>query len=357
MLLHDIYYLIKPFIPRRLQLEIRRRVIFYKRSKYSDVWPINEHAGKPPERWPGWPEGKKFALVLTHDVETAEGQERCIQLAMLEERLGFRSSFNFVAEGYPVSAELRGYLKKRGFEVGVHGLIHNGNPFRSKEVFQKQAAKINEYLKEWESSGFRSPCMYHNLDWIGELNIDYDASTFDTDPFEPQPDGLGTIFPFWVPRNSSPCSLLLAPCSTSSGVQPSSSSSNLDPLTFDLSPSSSNLKPHTALANGYVELPYTLPQDFTLYILMKERNINIWKKKLDWIAECRGMALLCTHPDYMNLDGNQLRVEEYPADYYREFLQYVKHKYKGQFWQLLPKDLARFCKQNEMNRENQNSIH
>ena len=34
------------------------------------------------------------------------------------------------------------------------------------------------------------------------LNIAYDASTFDTDPFEPQPDGVNTIFPFWVPRRS-----------------------------------------------------------------------------------------------------------------------------------------------------------
>ena len=38
-----------------------------------DIWPIDKNAGKPPEGWTGWPDGKKFALVLTHDVETAEG--------------------------------------------------------------------------------------------------------------------------------------------------------------------------------------------------------------------------------------------------------------------------------------------
>jgi hypothetical protein len=42
--------------------------------------------------------------------------------------------------------------------------------------------------------------MLRNLDWLGDLNIQYDGSTFDTDPFEPQPDGAGTIFPFWVPK-------------------------------------------------------------------------------------------------------------------------------------------------------------
>jgi len=25
--------------------------------------------------------------------------------------------------------------------------------------------------------------MHHNLEWIGELNVKYDLSTFDTDPF------------------------------------------------------------------------------------------------------------------------------------------------------------------------------
>ena len=46
--------------------------------------------------------------------------------------------------------------------------------------------------------------MLHNLEWFHDLNVKYDSSTFDTDPFEPQPDGVGTIFPFWVPRPNSP---------------------------------------------------------------------------------------------------------------------------------------------------------
>ena len=41
--------------------------------------------------------------------------------------------------------------------------------------------------------------MQHNLQWLHALNAEYDSSTFDTDPFEPEPDGVGTIFPFWVP--------------------------------------------------------------------------------------------------------------------------------------------------------------
>jgi peptidoglycan/xylan/chitin deacetylase (PgdA/CDA1 family) len=298
MLTHRIYYQVKPFIPRPVQIFLRRKIALQKRELYGHVWPIDEKAGKPPEGWSGWPEGKRFALVLTHDVDTAKGQERCIQLATLEESLGFRSSFNFVAEGYHVSAALQSYLKDHGFEIGVHGLNHNGNPFRSKKIFQEQAIKINQYLKDWKCVGYRSPCMYHNPDWIGELNIDYDASTFDTDPFEPQPDGVGTIFPFWVNGNSK--------------------------------------------SKGYVELPYTLPQDHCLFIILQEKDISIWKKKLDWIAEREGMTLLNTHPDYMNFDGKTLNNEEYPRVFYEEFLKYVKCNYENQYWHLLPKEMAQF---------------
>ena len=159
-----------------------------------------------------------------------------------------------------------------------------------------------DYLKDWKSVGFVSPSMHHNLDWNHELNIEYDASTFDTDPFEPQPDGITTIFPFVVHGTNG--------------------------------------------QRGYVELPYTLPQDFTLFVIMKEKNIDIWKRKLDWIAEIGGMALLITHPDYMNGNNGRCTSDEYPMEFYREFLDYVKGKYEGRYWNPLPKEMASFWKEN-----------
>jgi hypothetical protein len=301
MSLNNIYYCIKPCIPRGLQLFLRRKIVLRKRLLFANIWPIDEKASRPPDGWLGWPEKKQFALVLTHDVDTAKGQERCRDLMLLEEGLGFRSSFNFVPERYKVSLDLRNYLVSHGFEVGVHGLNHDGKLYKSREVFEERAIRINQYLKEWRSVGFRSPAMHHNLEWLHDLKIEYDASTFDTDPFEPQSDGVETIFPFWVSRNST--------------------------------------------YKGYVELPYTLPQDFTVFILMKEKNIDIWKRKLDWIADCGGMALLNIHPDYANFDSNSLGIEEYPVRYYKEFLEYVKSKYEGQYWHVLPKEMASFLKQ------------
>ena len=290
-------YFLKNILPRQAQIFFRRLLIQHQMRLNSNVWPIDENAAKPPEGWVGWPDGKKFALVLTHDVETAEGVDRCYQIADMEERLGFRSSFNFVPGDYDVPKALRQSLTDRGFEVGIHGLYHRENPFQSAATFQKQSTEINRYLKEWNAVGFRSPSMYHDLDLLHHLDIEYDASTFDTDPFEPQPDGMGIIFPFRVPGNGR--------------------------------------------RKGYIELPYTLPQDFLLFILMQERTIDIWKKKLDWIVEHGGMALFITHPNYMNFDKTA-HFEEYPARYYEEFLAHIKLKYEGQYWQALPKEVAQF---------------
>jgi uncharacterized protein len=297
-----LYYHLKPLIPRWLQIKLRRRVVMAKYPLYKDIWPIDEAAGMQPEGWQGWPDGKKFALVITHDVETARGHEKAYKLARLDRELGFQSCFNFVPEGYRVSEILRRDLVKHGFEVGVHGLTHSGQLYVSKEKFYKKIHKIKHYLKEWESVGFRTPSMYHKLDWYHDLDIEYDSSTFDTDPFEPQSDGAGTIFPFWVDGGSG--------------------------------------------NGGYVELPYTMPQDFTLFILMGEKNTGIWKAKLDWIARNGGMALLLAHPDYMHFEGKRRHSDEYPVDYYKEFLEFIKAKYEGQYWQALPRDVARFWANN-----------
>ncbi len=109
------YYLIKPLIPRKVQLLVRREVIKRKFPSCSSVWPINENSSAKPKGWNGWPNGKKFALVLTHDVELIGGHNKCIDLMNLEMDMGFRSSFDFVPERYKVSSELRKLLVKQGF--------------------------------------------------------------------------------------------------------------------------------------------------------------------------------------------------------------------------------------------------
>ena len=140
--------------------------------------------------------------------------------------------------------------------------------------------------------------MFHNLEWLKELNVLYDASTFDTDPFEPQPDGANTIFPFWVGRSD---------------------------------------------GTGYVELPYSLPQDSTLFLVLGEKTNDIWKRKLEWIARNGGMALVNVHPDYIAF-GNRVGPGEFSVTLYREFLTYVSAQFGDVAWSALPKDVAQFAR-------------
>jgi GDP-mannose 6-dehydrogenase len=310
MLRNKLYYRIKPLIPFHVRMALRRSLARRQRARVHGAWPVMPGSEKPPANWRGWPEGKQFALVLTHDVESGTGLSKCPQLMELEAELGFRSSFNFIPEGdYRVPSDVRHGLQKNGFEIGVHDLHHDGKLFLDRTEFAKKATRINRHLREWDAVGFRSGFMFHNLDWIHDLDVEYDSSTFDTDPFEPQPDGVGTIFPFWVPR----------------------------PQNWPRRRISRNQSDgHT---RGYVELPYTLPQDSTLFRVFGERTADIWFAKLDWIAKCGGMALLDIHPDYVSFESAPAP-GEFSADLYREFLQYVLARYKGRIWNALPREVA-----------------
>ncbi len=361
MLRNRLYYTLKPFVSWSVRNGFRRWIARRKRGQIAGIWPILPGSERPPEGWPGWPDGKKFAFILTHDVEGPEGVAKVKALADLERSLGFRSSFNFIPEGsYQVTKELRDELTQSGFEVGVHDLHHDGRLYASHRSFSRSAESINGYLKDWDAVGFRSGFMLHNLDWLHQLQIAYDASTFDTDPFEPQPDHAGTIFPFWVPRagldrdlNSIPPSQFKLPTSdsppsSSDGAPPSgvpalssdlrplasvsgsplaSSTSRLSAFSSPNAPSDSGLRTSKFNSTGYVELPYTLVQDSTLFLVLREKSPEIWIRKLDWIAQHGGMALVNVHPDYLQFPGEAPKPYTFPVEHYRTLLQHVRTHY------------------------------
>jgi hypothetical protein len=294
-----LYFHAKPFIPRNLRWVLRRIRTPRIMRRSADVWPIDQSAGGPPPNWRGWPQDKRFALVFTHDVESEAGIANVWKLAELEKDHGFRSSFNFIPEGpYKDPADLRCWLVDNGFEVGVHDLNHDGHLYESREGFTEKAKSINQYLGEWGAVGFRSGFMLRQLDWLHDLNLLYDTSTFDTDPFEPQPEGSHTIFPFHVKP------------------------------------------PKGRTGPGYVELSYTLPQDSTLFILLREKSPEIWKQKLDWIAEHGGLALVNIHPDYIDFDTDGAASVTYPSSILKEFLDYIRTKHQDRYWNPLARDLA-----------------
>jgi glycosyltransferase involved in cell wall biosynthesis len=293
-------------MPETFRLWLRRQHARQVLSGCGESWPVLPGSERVPDGWPGWPGGKKFAVVLTHDVEGPEGLKKCLPLMELERELGFVSSFNFIPAGpYETPASLRDELARNGFEVGVHDLNHDGRLYDSPSVFARKAGEINRHLGDWGAVGFRSGFMFNQLDWLHRLRIAYDASTFDTDPFEPQPEGQGTIFPFWVPA-------------VNGSVAPG------------------------AAQDGYVELPYTLTQDSTLFLLLGKRTPDVWLRKVDWIAEHGGMVLVNVHPDYIDFNGGAPSTRSYPAAHYRALLTHLRERHGDSFWQPLPREMASF---------------
>ena len=292
------YYLFKKLIPRVLQIKLRRILAKRKRRLYQNVWPIKEVQNPKPRSFTGWPEGKRFAIVLRHDVEKRRGYNRINNLMKVDEEYDFKSSFNIVPGLYEVSQEVTNDLINNGYEIGIHGWKHDGLLYFSRNVFMKRSQLINSALKKFNSVGFYSPSSHHRLEWIHDLNILYDSSTFDTDPFEPQPQGVDTIFPFIVSEEKD--------------------------------------------KKSYVEIPYTLPQDHTLFIILKEPNIDLWINKLNWIVSKGGMVCFNTHPDYMHFAEGKKRIDEYDANLYRSFLEYIKEEYNGEYYNFLPKQIAKY---------------
>ncbi len=304
------YYVLKPLVPRRLQILLRRRRAKLQRDSFPR-WPIEERLehlkreilkssvrtnDEIPFIW-FWPYGMRFAFVVTHDVESQKGLGNIERICEIERKYGFRSSWNFVPERYSVDAGILNRLVNDGFEVGIHGLKHDGKLLNSKKIFDERMKKIKKYAREWGAVGFRSPATHRNPDWMVNIPFEYDSSFPDTDPYGPQPGGCLSIFPFFM--------------------------------------------------GNLVELPITLAQDHTLFEILGHKDISIWKQKIDWIEKMNGMALVIVHPDYIRQGESRGRDTEsgYSIEYYEELLQHVKSK--GDYWHVLPRDVAEWWKRRD----------
>lgn len=288
------YYHLRPLIPLPLRQMLQR----YRYVTSDDSWYIpREFIDELTQRMHSleqplslihpWPQAASFAMVLTHDVETAAGLRMIGQIADLEEGLGFRSSWNFVPYQYQIDQGLVRDLRSRSFEIGIHGFNHDGRLFSSQTQFQRRLPAINAAIRQFDASGFRAPMVHRNLQWMQELEIQYDSSCFDIDPFQPMPGGVGSMWPFRIGR--------------------------------------------------FIELPYTLPQDHTLLIASGQTDGSAWREKLDYIIRHQGMALMLTHPDYL-CSENRLAI-------YRDFLVSVRDR--GDYWHALPREVASWWQRRE----------
>ena len=288
------YYAMRPLMPRPVQLALRRRLATVQLRSAFPRWPaepalhdlydllfglLAEVAGEPLPRIAAWPDGRSWALVLTHDVETAAGHGNVAALREREVRHGVRSAWNFVPLRYTVDDALVADLLADGFEVGVHGLYHDGRDL-APQAIERRLPQMRSYAARWSATGFRSPALNRDWDTMPRLGFAHDSSFPDTDPFGP--DGGGCCS--WLPM----------------------------------------------LNDGLVELPVTLAQDHTLFEILRRAEPAEWFAKTEAVRARGGMALLITHPDYM--------FEARRLDAYERFI--ARFAPDESAWTALPRDVA-----------------
>ena len=207
-----------------------------------------------------WPEDAKCCTVLTHDIESPAGFALMRAMADIEYKYGFRSAWNIPLAQYHIDWDQVEELRAEGFEFGAHGLAHDGKLFRSYTHFSTLAPQLESLALEHNLRGFRSPSTLRSVDWISTMNFDFDSTFADTDPYEVQPGGTCSVFPFFL--------------------------------------------------RGMIELPYTLPQDHTLMNVLHMDPLPMWREKLRWITSVGGMILTLVHPDYCGTSSHLHKYEE-----------------------------------------------
>jgi hypothetical protein len=197
-----------------------------------------------------WPEGASSCAIMTHDVETEPGRDFCPTLMDIDDSYGIKASFQLIPEQrYHVSRDYLRSIRERDFEVVIHDLNHDGHLYRNREQFLERAAKINFYGKEYGAEGFRAAVLYRKQLWYEALSFSYDMSVPNVAHLDPQRGGCCTVMPYFI--------------------------------------------------GEILELPVTTIQDYTLFHILNDYSIDLWKRQIELIMEKHGLMSFIVHSDYI----------------------------------------------------------
>jgi hypothetical protein len=304
-LVRNAYYAVRPFLSVKVRKHVQRFHLRERKSIEFPSWPIDKTVDnlcaelmsfcvranenqRVPFVW-FWPNDYQGCVLMTHDVEHEEGCAYCGELMDMDERSGIRSSFQVIPEGrYALSDAFLDTIRARGFELNVHDLNHDGHLFESRELFLERAGKINEYGRKWGVEGFRAGGMYRNAEWSEALQFSYDMSFPNAAHLEPQWGGCCSVMPYFL--------------------------------------------------GNLVELPLTTTQDYSLFHILDEYSIDLWKEEVGQIASSNGLASFIVHPDYV-IDSQARHVYEDLLHYLSELCRHAN------LWQPLPRDAARWWRE------------
>jgi hypothetical protein len=260
------YYAIRPVTPVAVRKHLQRYSLRGWDKREFPRWPVDtsvestiETAMRLNMKGQGlkevpfiwfWPDGAKACAVMTHDVETAAGRDFCGQLMDINDSFGIKSSFQVVPERrYAVPESYLQSIRRRGFEVNVHDLNHDGNLFKDYKEFRRRAAEIEKYRKMFSARGFRAGVLYRNIGWFDLLHFEYDMSVPNVAHLDPQRGGCCTTFPYFI--------------------------------------------------GNILEIPVTMTQDYSLFNILRSYRLDLWKKQMAVIRRKHGVMNFIVHPDYI----------------------------------------------------------
>jgi hypothetical protein len=264
--LRRLYYLVRPLTTLALRKQIQKFHARSGRMRTFPKWPVDSSVEDMSERllllsmeangvdkvpivW-FWPDGAKSCLMMTHDVEYAAGRDHCAELMELDNSFGIKASFEIVPEErYSVPESFLASLRERGFEIVIQDLNHDGRLFDDKEEFLRRAKIINRYAQRYGARGFRAAVLYRRPEWYKVFEFAFDMSIPNVAHLDPQRGGCCTVMPYFI--------------------------------------------------GEILELPVTTVQDYTLFHILNEYSINLWKTQLNRIIAKNGLASFIVHPDYV----------------------------------------------------------
>jgi hypothetical protein len=230
-----------------------------------------------------WPDGASSCVTMTHDVETEAGRDYCPELMNVDDAFGVKAAFGIVPEErYEVSTGLLDAIRNRGFEVAVQDLNHDGRLFDNREEFLRRANLINRYGREYRAKGFRAAVLYRKPEWYDALDFSFDMSIPNVAHLDPQHGGCCTVMPYFI--------------------------------------------------GNILELPVTTTQDYTLFHVLNELSIDLWKTQIDLILKKNGLLSFIVHPDYI-IEPEKLSIYEALLGCLRAFAEKIP------IWFALPCDV------------------
>jgi hypothetical protein len=87
-----------------------------------------------------------------------------------------------------------------------------------------------------------------------------------------------------------------------------------------------------------IELPVTCTQDYTLFHMLGDYSIDLWKRQIELIRANHGLVSVLVHPDYL--------IEARAQNTYKALLNYLSElRRQDHMWTPLPRDVAMWWKQ------------